>query len=102
MTEQTYRIYEAIISNTDSALILFFIILALFLIPFSILLLKDRKERNKNENLRHERYIERERLIIEVIKENSTVIAGFKVVVESNIAQIQATQVEILTRLSAR
>lgn len=70
-----YGILEQITSGTDSSLILFFVIVAGLVLPLYGLLLKDRKHTRQHENSKHDRYIEREREIINVMREISAVIA---------------------------
>ena len=77
MTEYVYNVYESIISATASELILFFIIVAVVSVPFYIVVLKGRKAEKQHER-------EREKHILEVIKENTVVLAGVRVVLESN------------------
>ena len=91
MPDYVYGVYEAIVSNTSSELILFFIILAMVTIPLYMLILKGRKVEKQHER-------EREQLIIAVIKENSAVIAGLKTTLDNNGASIEKS----LERLHAR
>ena len=98
MTEYAYRVYENIIQATTSDLIYFFILLSILiavaLVPSYSMLLKYRKDMRKgdaeSEGMKHDKQmeretklIERERQILEVIKENTAVIAGLKVTLES-------------------
>lgn len=114
MTEYAYRVYESVIQATSSELILFFIIfavvLAVVLVPIYAMILKDRKDRRKgnteSETVKHDKHlereskmIERERQILEVIKENSAVIAGLKVTLESSGETTKATLERIHTRI---
>ena len=82
------RIITEVVQNTHNEFVLFFalilVALVIFVIPFYGIILKDRKERAKHEGMRQDKYIERERQIIEVIKENSTVIAGLKAALENS------------------
>jgi len=71
VNEHSYRLYESVVHSTSSELILFFVIAAVVALPLYGVMLKGRKA----EKL-HER--EREALIINVIKENTGVIAGLK------------------------
>ena len=91
MTDQGYGLYESIVNATASELILFFVIMAVLAIPLYIVVLKGRKEDRRHD-------LEREKQVLEVIKENSTVMAGLKVVLEKSGASTQAE----LERLHAR
>lgn len=73
--EYYYQLLEQITSGTDSSLILFFVIVAAMVLPLYAIMLKDRKNYREHENQKQNKYIEREREIIAVIKENSSVIA---------------------------
>ena len=77
MTEYAYRVYESIVQATSSELILFFVILAVIAIPLYITVLKGRKAERMHER-------EREQQFIEVIKENSAVIAGLKATLDNS------------------
>ena len=92
MSEYAYGIYESIINATGSELILFFVILAVIAVPFYIVVLKGRKADKQHE-------LRREQQFIEVIKENSTVMAGLKVVLENSGATTEKTLDRIHTRI---
>ena len=87
MTGYAYQVYESVVNATSSELILFFVILAVFLavvsVPFYAVVSKRRKADKQHENEKHDRYIEREREIIAVIKENSAAIAAHTTVTTS-------------------
>lgn len=80
MTEYAYRLYEGILQATSSDIILFFVLAAVFFstggLMFYKLGTKRRQVDKQHENDKHDRYIEREREIIAVIKENSAAIAA--------------------------
>ena len=75
MIDYGYRIYESIISATQSELILFFIALFVFLIISQVPYYRGRKE-----DKLHER--EREKLILDAFMENSAAITSLKVTLE--------------------
>ena len=77
ISEYGYRIYEAIIGATSSELILFFVILAVVAIPLYIVVLRGRRA-----DRQHER--EEKSVFIEVIKENTQIMAGVKVLLENS------------------
>lgn len=102
MEGRIYDIYEAIINNTDSVLIVFLIVLTLgiiiAIIPLYNLMLKGRKAHKAHE-------LERDGLLIDVVKgssaaiaENSAVISGLKTTLEHN----NAAFVKALDRVHAR
>lgn len=114
MAEYTYRVYESIVQATSSELILFFIILAVALalvfVTLYTMVLKDRKDRRKGdvdvEAIKHDKYlereskfIERERLILDVIKENTIAISKLNVTLENNGEATKATLDRIHTRI---
>ena len=70
-----YRLLESITTGTDSSLILFFVIVAGLVLPLYWIMLKDRKYARQHEAVKHDKYIEREREIIKVIRDISAVIA---------------------------
>ena len=70
-----YNLLEQITIGTDSSLILFFAIVAGLVLPLYVILLKDRKNARQHESEKHDKYIEREREIINVMREIGAVIA---------------------------
>jgi len=114
MTEGIYGVYETIINATGSELNIFFIILSIALlivaIPLCRMVLKDRKEKRKGdadaEAVKHDKhlereskFIERERLILDVIKENTIAISKLNVTLENNGEATKATLDRIRTRI---
>jgi len=91
MSEYAYGIYEEIVRATSSDLILFFIIAAVAVIPLYMLALKGRKAEKEHER-------ERDKQFLAVIKENSTVLAGLKITLDSN----GTSTVSALERIYAR
>jgi len=83
MGENEARVLERVVSSTGSELILFFVILAVCLLPLYVFMLKDRKHKSESELKRQENYMDREKQIIEVISENSKVNAGLKTLLEN-------------------
>lgn len=86
-TEQQ-QIVSEVVQKTNSELILFFvlmiIVLVIFVIPLYRMMLKDRSEKTKQEDIRQDKYIEREKQIIQVITANTEVMAGLKATLETN------------------
>lgn len=82
MSSEAQSVLEQVTTKTQSELILFFIILAVVLmvliVPLYTLILKDRKEKNKQESDRLGQYMEREKRIIEVVTANTEVMASLK------------------------
>ena len=100
MYEYGYRVYEEIIRQTASELILFFVIVAVAMIPLYMLTLRGRKA-----DRQHER--EEKQLIIKVIQENSEVIAGLKAALDNSgattgkaLEQLAAGQQEIASKVN--
>ena len=92
-----YQVLRDTVAKAESDIILFFVILAviliMFIIPLYAMILKDRKGHReidikrieaecKAANDRHDKFLEREQTIIQVVKENTEVIAGLKAVFE--------------------
>lgn len=84
-----YQLLEQITTGTDSSLILFFVIVAGLMMPMYYLMLRERKssrqhelevkaELKKYEVEKHDKFIEREKEIINVVKENSAVISDLR------------------------
>ena len=92
MSEYGYRVYEYIVDATNSELILFFVIVAIIVIPLYIIVLKGRKA-----DKLHER--EREKAILDVVKENTAVIAGLKVTLDHSGESTKSTLERIHTRI---
>ena len=88
MGELETQLVSQVIEKTQSELILFMIIIVVALIlvalPLYVMVSKDKKLKTEQENVRQDKYIQREAQIIEVIKENSAVIAGLKTTLDSN------------------
>ena len=102
-----YGLYEAIIAATNSEVILFFVIVAVVMAvvvaPLYVAILKDRKatrahdaERDKHTQ-EHER--ENRQQIIDVVKENSAVIARLTTTLDNNGASTVKALERIHTRL---
>ena len=92
MSEQGYGVLEAVVNATGSDLILFFVIIAVVAIPFYIVSSRRRKADKAHE-------IQREGLLLEVIKENTTVISGLKVTLDTSKVDTKATLDRIHTRI---
>ena len=92
--EYSHRVYEAIIESTSSELILFFIIMAVFISPLYIVMMRDRKYSRKHESEKHNTYLEREREIIAVIKENSAAITANTTVMTGMRAFLEAANAD--------
>ena len=88
MYDYIYRIYAAIVENTSSDLILFFVILALAVTPAYVFIFKDRKSVRKHESEKQDKENERNKEIITIIKEmsgsNNNMAKEFSAVVAEN------------------
>ena len=90
--EYYYSLLEQITTGTDSSLILFFVIVAAMMVPLYYLALKGRSSSLDHEKEKQRGYIEREREIVNLIKEmsdsNIGVVREFSAVVAENTAAI--------------
>ena len=89
-----YELLEQVTTGTDSSLILFFVIVAGLVLPLYYLVLRDRKYGREHENHKHDKYIEREREIIGVMREISAVIAENTAVTASLKSLLQSHGIE--------
>ena len=89
MGQNEAEILKTILNNTDSILVVVFILIILFLviafIPIYKLMLQNRNDIANNENDKMDLTIKREALIIEVITKNTEVISGLKVLFENTL-----------------
>jgi len=92
MTEYGYNVLETIANATNSDLILFFVICAVVAIPFYIASSRRRKQDNAHE-------IEREALLLSVVKENTAVISSLKVTLDTSKADTKDTLSRIHKRI---
>ena len=88
MGESELEVLKTILSNTDSVIVVLFVLVILFLviafIPIYKLILQSRVSIANNENDRMDLTIKREALIIEVITKNTEVISEM----ESKISEL--------------
>jgi len=95
--ENEYQILQDAIQKAESDIIVFFAIIAViliaFMLPFYVIIIKDRKDQRKAEskrielenedrNSRQDKYMERESRIIDVITANTEVISGLRTTLE--------------------
>lgn len=89
MGESEIEILTTILNNTDSVIIVMFVLVILFLviafIPIYKLILQSRADIANNENDKMDLTIKREALIIEVITKNTEVISGLKLLFENTL-----------------
>ena len=89
MGESELEVLKTILSNTDSVIVVLFVLVILFLviafIPIYKLILQSRVSIANNENDRMDLTIKREALIIEVITKNTEVISGLKLLFEKTL-----------------
>ena len=95
MTEYAYRVYESVANATSSELILFFVILAVVSLPLYIAILKGRKAERQHER-------ERERHILDYIRENTEVLAGLKANLDNSGDVTRSTLERIHTRIDEK
>jgi len=95
------EILKHIAQNTDSSLILFFLIAAVILVPVGLLLMKHSKHRHEVECRRREQDRAREQNIIQVITGNTEVMAGIKATLEVNNSTFNASLSRIHDRIDS-
>lgn len=95
MTPDSYSVYEAIVNSTGSELILFFIIVAVAVIPYTVVSNKNKKAQRQHELEQRELEKEERQQVITVIKDVSVVISkntevtsAFKVTLENSVGRI--------------
>ena len=86
MDKNSTDLINEVVRRTESELILFFVLLLVALllicIPLYAMILKDRKRKGVVETTRQENYIKREALMVEVVKQNTSVISELKVTLD--------------------
>jgi heme/copper-type cytochrome/quinol oxidase subunit 2 len=97
MGSEAQEVIQAVVEQTHSELILFFVlivvVLVVFILPLYVMIMKDRRDRRTTEesraktqadadNTRQDKYIDREKHIISVITANTEVISGLKTTLE--------------------
>ena len=92
MSEYGYNVLETVANATNSDLILFFVICAVVAVPFYVASSRRRKQDKTHE-------IEREKLLLEVVKENTAVISGLKVTLDSSKVDTKDTMTRIHERI---
>ena len=100
---QTEEIIIDLINRTNSELILFCVLIVVAFvvafIPLYAMILRDRRDRAADSNLRHDKYLEREREIIKVVSANSEVIAGLKTMLELTGSSMNSSFVRVNERI---
>jgi len=92
MDENAYGVLEAIVNNTDSSLILFFVIIAVIAVPFYVASSRRRKQDKAHE-------IQRDERLLKVITDNTSVMSGLKVTLDSSKIDTKTTLDRIHTRI---
>ena len=100
--EGYYYLLEVVAGYTDSSLILFFVILAALVLPLYGLLLRDRKYIRQHEKDVLAHHSAREKLILEVVKDNSAAIAQCTTVLASTELAISRIHGRLDDALAAR
>ena len=89
MGENETEVFTSILNNTDSVIVIVFVLVILFFviafIPIYKLILQSRTDIANNENDKMDLTIKREALIIEVITKNTEVISGLKLLFENTL-----------------
>lgn len=106
MDVQVTDVLNNVTSNTQSELILFFIIMTVVLVavllPLYRMMMSDRKAKHAADNTRQDKYIEREKQIIQVITANTEVMAGLKATLESSGAATNSSLVRLHDRMDGQ
>ena len=108
-TTPYYNIYETIATNTDSSLIIFFIVLVVSIIiaviPLYNMVLKGRKYDRQHELKRAQHELERGQQVLAVVQENSATIAANTSVImglQNVLAKHSTATAKALERVHAR
>ena len=101
MSGYFYGIYEAVVQAASGDLILFFVIMAVMVLPLYAIIIKDRKASRQHDSEKQNKYIEREKEVITVIKENSAVIASVKTLLENQGSENRKSIERINERIDA-
>ena len=80
MDETTGGLLNEIINRSDSTLLLFFVLIVIFFIPIGIPLYRSWTVREKE---RRNQDLEREKIMLNVVEENSGALSGLTVVLKS-------------------
>lgn len=107
------EILKHIVTNTDSAIVLVFVIIAVLAVPVGILIHKHNKQKHaadearrtqehEAEATRRQHDIEREQNIIKVVTANTEVMAGLKTTLDNNNAAMKETIERIHTRIDGQ
>jgi len=100
------NVLNGIVNKTQSDLIFFFIILTIVLVvvllPLYNMMMKDRKEKQNAENVRQDKYIEREKQIIQVITANTEVMSGLKTALDASGATTNSSLVRVQERMDSQ
>lgn len=83
MTENV-SIIEDVLNQSDSVLMIFFVLIIAALIPFYKVFSKERKERIEQEDKRQEKYIEQNNLMIKALNEVTSAVAKLDTLIEIN------------------
>ena len=98
MTEQAYNIYEQIIAATNSELILFFIVAALFTLPLYVIVLSGKKAARKHSLERENLNREERKQMVTLLINNTEAMTGLAGTLERIHKRIDE-QGQILNRL---
>jgi flagellar biosynthesis/type III secretory pathway M-ring protein FliF/YscJ len=108
MSEENYKdAVSAVISKTDSEIILLMVLflvgLVLVVLPLYRLIIRDRREQRetavKREKEKNDAEIEREKRVIDVIKENTEVMGSVKVLLKTTARDTKTSLVRIHKRI---
>jgi len=81
MAEST-NIIKYILNNSDGVLMIFFVLFAVAIIPFYKVYSKERKVRIEHENMRQEKFIEQNNLMIKALNEVTSAVTKLDTLIE--------------------
>ena len=93
------EILSQVVSNTDSGIVLIFVIIAVALVPLGILIIKHSKHRHEVECKRRDQDRERELQIINVITANTEAMTGLRTTLDGHNKALRLTIKKIYKRL---
>ena len=98
MAEST-NIIKYILNNSDGVLMIFFVLFAVAIIPFYKVYSKERKVRIEHENMRQEKFIEQNNLMIKALNEVTSAIAKLDTLIEITTKDSKASIERVHSRI---
>jgi hypothetical protein len=92
-------VIESVLNQSDSVLILFFMLIIIALVPFYKVFSKERKERIEQEHKRQEKYIEQNNLMIKALNEVTSAVIKLDTLIELTAKDSKASTERIHNRI---